>query len=135
MRYRIIIKLSKYDGEDELLNISGASEETRNLVLNNYSGAQYKTISFIEPEAVSSENGIEILDLSARSYNCLKRAYINSISDVIVCYNTGKLASVRNLGRKGFHEVEDKLLSLNLARRYEVYDTGSKTNKEENKIS
>ena len=133
MRYKITISLLHFDGEDRvILDISGASEETRNLILNNYSGTQYKIISFIEPETVPSEGGIENLDLSIRSYNCLKRACLNNVLDVIVCYNTGKLASVRNLGLKSFYEVEDKLLSLNLVRRNEAYGSGRNEDQESN---
>lgn len=132
MKYTITIKLAHYDGEEDILNITGASEETRNLILNNYSGAQYKIISFIESEAVPDEDNIERLDLSIRAYNCLRRAYLSSIMAVIISYNTGKLASVRNLGRKSFHEVEDKLLSLNLVRRNEVYGSGYNEDQESN---
>ena len=133
MRYKITISLLHFDGEDRvILDISGASEETRNLILNNYSGTQYKIISFIEAEDVPSDEKIESLELSVRSYNCLKRAQIHSILDLIVCYNTGKLASVRNLGRRSLQEVEDKLLSLNLVRRNEAYGSGRNEDQESN---
>ncbi len=57
------------------------------------------------------EKTIEELDLSVRSYNCLKRAQINTVEDL-----TGKteeeMMKVRNLGRKSLEEVIQKLESL-----------------------
>ena len=55
------------------------------------------------------ENGkIEDLDLSVRSYNCLRRARVESIKDL--CNMTeSDLMKVRNLGRKSFKEIIDKL--------------------------
>ena len=59
------------------------------------------------------EMTIEELDLSVRSYNCLKRANINTVEDLI-----GKteedMMKVRNLGRKSLEEVLHKLEALNL---------------------
>lgn len=57
---------------------------------------------------------IEELDLSVRSYNCLKRAGINTIGD-LVSKTAEELMKVRNLGRKSLEEVEEKLAALGLA--------------------
>ncbi len=55
----------------------------------------------------------EELDLSVRSFNCLKRAGINTIEDL--CNRTIKdMIKVRNLGRKSLEEVRSKLESLGL---------------------
>lgn len=56
---------------------------------------------------------IEELDLSVRSYNCLKRAEINTVSDV-VAMTEPELMKVRNLGRKSLDEVKAKLDELGL---------------------
>lgn len=56
---------------------------------------------------------IEELDLSVRSYNCLKRAEINTVSDV-VAMTESELMKVRNLGRKSLDEVKAKLDELGL---------------------
>lgn len=51
---------------------------------------------------------IEELDLSVRSYNCLKRAGINTVEDLINRTDEG-LIRIRNLGRKNFEEIKRKL--------------------------
>lgn len=57
------------------------------------------------------EMTIEELDLSVRSYNCLKRASINTVSE-LVQKTEEELMKVRNLGKKSLEEVEQKLLEL-----------------------
>lgn len=59
------------------------------------------------------EMTIEDLDLSVRSYNCLKRAGINTVGE-LVSKTEEELMKVRNLGKKSFEEVERKLGELNL---------------------
>lgn len=51
---------------------------------------------------------IEDLDLSVRSFNCLKRAGINTVKD-LVAMTEDELMKVRNLGRKSLEEVKKKL--------------------------
>ncbi len=57
------------------------------------------------------EMTIEELDLSVRSFNCLKRAGINTVEDLIN-KSEGDMMKVRNLGRKSLEEVIDKLETL-----------------------
>ena len=57
------------------------------------------------------EMTIEELDLSVRSFNCLKRAGINTVEDLIN-KTEEDMMRVRNLGRKSLDEVVDKLASL-----------------------
>ena len=59
------------------------------------------------------ETTIEELDLSVRSYNCLKRAGINTVEDLIN-KSEEDMMKVRNLGRKSLEEVINKLNSLGL---------------------
>lgn len=54
---------------------------------------------------------IEELDLSVRSFNCLKRAGINTVED-LVSKSEGEMMRVRNLGKKSLEEVIGKLNSL-----------------------
>lgn len=56
---------------------------------------------------------IEDLDLSVRSYNCLKRAGINNVSE-LVQKSEDDMMKVRNLGRKSMEEVKKKLIELGL---------------------
>ena len=57
------------------------------------------------------EMTIEELDLSVRSFNCLKRAGINTVNDLIG-KSAEEMMTVRNLGKKSFDEVKEKLQSL-----------------------
>lgn len=57
------------------------------------------------------EMTIEDLDLSVRSFNCLKRAGINTVDDLIN-KSQDDMMKVRNLGKKSFEEVRAKLISL-----------------------
>ncbi len=57
------------------------------------------------------EMTIEELDLSVRSFNCLKRAGINTVEDLIN-KSEEEMMKVRNLGKKSFDEVKEKLDSL-----------------------
>lgn len=60
------------------------------------------------------EMAIEELDLSVRSYNCLKRAGINTVQELIQ-KTPEDMMKVRNLGKKSLEEVEQKLKSLGLS--------------------
>ena len=62
------------------------------------------------------EMTIEELDLSVRSYNCLKRAGINTVQELIM-KTEEDMMKVRNLGRKSLEEVQEKLAELNLSLR------------------
>lgn len=62
------------------------------------------------------EMTIEELDLSVRSYNCLKRAGINSVEE-LTRKTEEDMMKVRNLGRKSLEEVKQKLESLGLSLR------------------
>ena len=60
------------------------------------------------------EMTIEELDLSVRSFNCLKRANINNVEDLIS--RTGEdMMKVRNMGRKSLEEVQNKLTMMGLS--------------------
>ncbi len=64
------------------------------------------------------EMTIEELDLSVRSFNCLKRASINTVGDLIN-KTEDDMMKVRNLGRKSLEEVVNKLASLGFTLRSE----------------
>ena len=64
------------------------------------------------------EMTIEELDLSVRSFNCLKRAGINTVEDLIN-KTEDDMMKVRNLGRKSLEEVINKLASLGFSLRDE----------------
>ncbi len=60
------------------------------------------------------ETTIEELDLSVRSYNCLKRAGINTVQD-LTTRSESDMMKVRNLGRKSLEEVMSKLQAMDLS--------------------
>ena len=57
---------------------------------------------------------IEELNLTIRSYNCLKREGINTVSELVALSET-QLMNIRNFGQKSVDEVRDKLVSLGLS--------------------
>jgi DNA-directed RNA polymerase subunit alpha len=59
---------------------------------------------------------IEDLDLSVRSYNCLKRAGIQTV-DELTQKTEDEMMRVRNLGKKSLKEVKDKLIELGMGFR------------------
>ena len=79
---------------------------------------QVTTIAFTDQEDDKKEKVLEMtieeLDLSVRAYNCLKRAGINTVAE-LVQRNQEDMMKVRNLGRKSLEEVEQKLEALNLS--------------------
>jgi DNA-directed RNA polymerase subunit alpha len=86
----------------------------------NLSQTAGKTEIMVEKEEESKnkilEMTIEELDLSVRSYNCLKRAGINSVEELIR-KTEEDMMKVRNLGRKSLEEVEQKINALGLMLR------------------
>ncbi len=73
-----------------------------------------------EPDEAGSGNSLEMtieeLDLSVRAFNCLKRAGINTVGE-LVQKNQEDMMKVRNLGKKSLEEVEQKLTLLGLSLR------------------
>ena len=81
----------------------------------NLSEEAAKTEIMIEKDDSGKEKALEMtieeLDLSVRSFNCLKRAGINTVQDLIN-KSEDEMMKVRNLGRKSLEEVLAKLDSL-----------------------
>ena len=75
----------------------------------------YETNIMVEKDDRGKEKVLEMtiedLDLSVRSFNCLKRAGINTVEDLI-SKSEEEMMKVRNLGRKSLEEVLAKLHSL-----------------------
>ncbi len=62
------------------------------------------------------DSPIENLELSVRSYNCLKRQGIDTLEQLVEC-SENDLLNIRNFGAKSIQEVKDKLAELNLSLR------------------
>lgn len=101
-----------------------------------YRGFLYE-IDSRNDKAIFIQHGIDELDLSVRSYNCLKRANINTFYDIKET-TLDRLVKIKNLGKKSLREVyyrvykvwhyiipsgEDKLIS-ELAEKWRKTDFG-----------
>ena len=65
---------------------------------------------------------VEEMDLTVRSYNCLKRAGVNSVGELIKMFPTyERLYTIRNLGRKSLEEVVEKVQGYGFA--WPMYET------------
>ena len=69
--------------------------------------------AFAEEDNAELDKQIEDLDLSVRSYNCLKRAGIHSVRQLVE-FSENDLLNIRNFGAKSIEEVKDKLISMDL---------------------
>ena len=69
-----------------------------------------------DPKVKALETSIEDLDFSVRAYNCLKRAGIHTLQD-LVNKSEGDMMKIRNLCKKSLKEVLDKVRDLNLTLR------------------
>lgn len=87
----------------------------------------YKVLHMLPPETCMVEQElpkglaalnltIEEIDLSVRGYNCLKRANINTVADIVVM-SEAELLKVRNLGMRGTEEIKEKIASMGLSLR------------------
>ncbi len=87
-------------------------------LLVDLSEGQYSGEIMVEKGDIGKEKVLEMtieeLDLSVRSFNCLKRAAINTVEDLI-SKSEEDMMKVRNLGRKSLEEVIAKLDSLGVA--------------------
>jgi DNA-directed RNA polymerase subunit alpha len=90
--------------------------------LNIFSRLTEQPSTLISDDADSALSGksmemtIEELDLSVRAFNCLKRAGINTVGE-LVQKDQDDMMKVRNLGKKSLEEVEQKLAVLGLSLR------------------
>lgn len=94
-------------------------EEAMDEALRNMYDAEGQ-ISEVKREITAQQMAMPIteLELSVRSCNCLKRAGLKTVGD-LVSMPLGKLERVRNFGRKSCEEVLDRLKALGITPRYE----------------
>ena len=79
--------------------------------ISNVSGMMIEKVE--DPKQKALETPIEDLDFSVRAYNCLKRANINTLQD-LVNKSDADIMKIRNLGKKSLKEVLDKVRDLDL---------------------
>ena len=78
------------------------------------SSISFKSVEEIGEKDTKLTIAIEELDFSVRTYNCLKRAAINTIAD-LVAKSEDDMIKVRNLGKKSLDEVKEKLAEMELS--------------------
>jgi len=71
-------------------------------------GSIEKDFDFIKNDSKTNEILVEELDLSVRAYNCLKRAQIHTVSDLLA-YSQQDLLEIKNFGRRSAEEVIENL--------------------------
>ncbi len=100
---------------EEALSLSAKIlNDHMNLFIDLAEGVKGKDIMVEKEDNMKNkvlELTIEELDLSVRSFNCLKRAGINTVED-LASKSEGEMMRVRNLGKKSLEEVVNKLASL-----------------------
>ncbi len=105
---------------DEALGLAARiMSEHLSLFINMSDTARDTEVLIDQPEDTMDrvlEMPIEELDLSVRSYNCLKRAGINTVQELIL-RSEDEMLKVRNLGKKSLNEVRGKLSDLGLSMR------------------
>ena len=107
-------------GPDEAVSMAAkVLSEHLNLFVNLSEAAQDLSVIADKPDDTTGktlEMSIDELELSVRSYNCLKRAGINTVAE-LCDKSPDDMMKVRNLGRKSMEEVEQKLSELGLSLR------------------
>lgn len=105
-------------GPDEAVSMAAkVLSEHLNLFVNLSDAAQDLSVIADKPDDTTGktlEMSIDELELSVRSYNCLKRAGINTVAE-LCDKSPDDMMKVRNLGRKSMEEVEQKLQELGLS--------------------
>lgn len=123
-REKLIFEIwtNKTVSPDEAVSLSAKLMSDLLKLFVDLSEAGGKTEIIVEKEENKKEKVLEMtieeLDLSVRSYNCLKRASINNVEDLI-SKSEEDMMKVRNLGRKSLEEVIHKLDGLGLCLRKE----------------
>lgn len=107
-------------GPDEAVSMAAkVLSEHLNLFVNLSDAAQDLSVIADKPDDTTGktlEMSIDELELSVRSFNCLKRAGINTVAE-LCDKSPDDMMKVRNLGRKSMEEVEQKLSELGLSLR------------------
>lgn len=103
---------------DEAISLSAKIINDHMMLFIQLTDEAMNVETMVEKEETKKEKildmTIEELDLSVRSYNCLKRAGINTVEDLTLCKEE-EMMKVRNLGRKSLDEVVGKLKELKLS--------------------
>lgn len=106
--------------QDDIKKLTEELVIKKNFLINLINNPKLITIS---TEEIVSQKPLEDLDLSVRSYNCLRRANIHTIGDLLE-KSERDLTKVRNLGNRSLQEVKQKLYYIGLQLKNSFYSEG-----------
>ncbi len=103
---------------DEAVSLAAkVLSEHLNIFIDLSENAQSATVMAVKPENTQSkvlEMNIDELELSVRSYNCLKRAGINTVEE-LTNRSLESMGNIRNLGKKSLDEIQGRLKDFGLS--------------------
>ncbi len=103
---------------DEAVSLAAkVLSEHLNIFIDLSENAQAATVMAVKPENTQSkvlEMNIDELELSVRSYNCLKRAGINTVEE-LTNRSLESMGNIRNLGKKSLDEIQGRLKDFGLS--------------------
>lgn len=105
---RYLIIYSDYVWEVQYIEDQPKIKKQGNDWLSKHETRQ-RNISFQWKENIPQEMTILALDLSAKTYNCLKRAKLTKVDQIVGAYRNGALKNVRNLDNESYKEILSKL--------------------------
>jgi DNA-directed RNA polymerase subunit alpha len=98
-----------------------------NIFINFEEEAEVEEVKLEKPTAVRNENldrSVEELELSVRSYNCLKNANISTIRELVL-KTEQEMLKTKNFGRKSLNEIKEILQAMGLSLGMKFDDKGS----------
>lgn len=119
----MMVNTELYIDVDEIVTVVG-NDNASSVIVSN--GRQYdlntginETLALVNGETVKAIKKnrlmgmpLDELGLSVRTYNCLHRAGMSVVEDVVTAADNGRLIRVRNLGPTSYKEVTDKIAKL-----------------------
>lgn len=113
-RQIILTSLQKLKNPDRMRIMKPCPYEEYEELLNRHNELEY-VIKEVDPVAKVNITLVENMNLSIRSCNCLKRAGIKTVQDILDYIDEhGTLIHIKNLGRKSMFEIYDKLSDLGI---------------------
>jgi len=100
---------SLYNEQTALLN----QEKQKLIHWEKLYGKHKKTIEEIE-ERIKNAKKIEDMNLTLRTFNCLKAVKVNTV-DELINHTEHELLTIQNFGRKSLNEIKEKLKEMNLS--------------------
>ena len=106
-------EITSFEQDDDVLEVYASIEDIEDAKANAKKALDMAE-AVEEPTNKYQNMTIEDLELSVRSYNCLKRAGIQTVEE-LTQKTEDEMMRVRNLGKKSLKEVKDKIYDLGLS--------------------